>query len=772
MMRFEAIRADIPKKLLSVISSLFAFSHQNKRFLYLLLWLVSFFLSYTVSFCTVKVLLLLCALLLLGSIALCFKIGFRRSLLLLFLIPLLAFSLTLYHRAPTERLSEYYEKEAIAELTITDISAADTDKKTATASLFSLNGDPLSAKVALILPARSPYTIGDTVSCLVEDICAPSKWQLTEGINGVMTLKVGDKTGERHTVFSFAAEQNNKLSSLLRRRVTGEEGALLSAFLLGDREGVSDSVSLALERTGTTHMLALSGMHFSIIIGGVGFLLRGVHKKKRYLLFIALLLFYTLLTGLAPSILRACFMSLFAFSAFLSGRANHSLYSLLVSLSLIFFFEPYTVFSLSLWLSALATAGILLFLARKEQAPVETKEATLWKRLWRYIKEYVFLSSAVTSAATVAVLPLTAYYFGSYSLLSIPANLLLAPLMQLSLYGAILVLFLGFLPPVAFVARGAAFLFLRLASLLSSIPHSQISLARPVSLVAVVLFFSAITLYCTLTPAKHFRPKRVLSMLLCLGLVLSLVHLTDTYVHKNGVRLDYFSVKTEKQEGDLLCLRESTKAFMFAVSLQDTSLTYAVKDALSSCYRQELDGYIITEYQRDTEEHLKDLCEGCFVSALYLPSPDNEAEMEIASRLKSWSEEDGPSLVFYQRGAKVSLGKTDFSLLSASASSCCFSLSFGKERALYASASSLQKDAFALLSRLSSHSLVICGSYGYRENKGLPESLSSLFSGKELWCAKEDILPASLPFSARTHYRKSIFVLPTPFFLEIKKSYV
>ena len=206
----------------------------------------------------------------------------------------------------------------------------------------------------------------------------------------------------------------------LQRRLTAgltpQAAALVRALTLGDRSALGDDRA-AFRSAGLAHLLALSGLHVGFLLGF--FLLLGLPLGRwRYPLALALLLGYLALVGGSPSLVRATIMAAVWLLARASGRSDVPLPALLaLALTVHLLLAPYAVWSLSLWLSYLAVAGILVFSPPRQPLP----KPVSWTRDALY----------ATLGAQLAIMPLLLHFFGRLPLLSPLANLAALPLAAL-----------------------------------------------------------------------------------------------------------------------------------------------------------------------------------------------------------------------------------------------------------------------------------------------------------------------------------------------------
>jgi len=208
-------------------------------------------------------------------------------------------------------------------------------------------------------------------------------------------------------------------------RLPKSEAAVLHALLLGERAGIDGSTNAVFSATGTAHLLAISGLHMGMaaawVFAIVWWLLTRrevwiVHLPVRKLALSAGMMaaiVYGSLAGWPLPAQRAAFMLAAGVLAWVWASHSEPLNTLLAALLLILIVDPGAVSSLSLWLSFLATAAILLWALRQQTR-------TGWRGKLVALAWISVLSWLVT-------LPLVLAAFGRLPLYGLPANLLLVP---------------------------------------------------------------------------------------------------------------------------------------------------------------------------------------------------------------------------------------------------------------------------------------------------------------------------------------------------------
>ncbi len=219
-----------------------------------------------------------------------------------------------------------------------------------------------------------------------------------------------------------------------------EEGPLFRAILLGGSKTLSAETAEAFRVTGTRHLLALSGVHVSVVLGFFSLFPAG--RRKNLLLSLSAL-GYLVLAGFTVSVTRSVLMALFTYLGAWARQKNDPVNALFLSAVVFLFFDPGALTEAGFLLTFFATLGILVFarpvlslFTRVLSANARTVEKTLLLRLALRIAG----AFVVTLAAQTAVFPVTVLCFREVSCFSPLYNLFLVPFLTLLLAAGILYL--------------------------------------------------------------------------------------------------------------------------------------------------------------------------------------------------------------------------------------------------------------------------------------------------------------------------------------------
>jgi competence protein ComEC len=314
------------------------------------------------------------------------------------------------------------------------------------------------------------------------------------------------------------------IRTLQRYLGSGPEAALAAALLIGYRYDLDKDLVQAYTNAGVVHIIAISGMHLSLIYTSLLWLLRWwpAHRFSgimKMLLTICLLWGFTLLAGAAASILRAAVMfTVIAAGELLLRRYTNIYNTLAASAFLLLCYDPWLLADAGFQLSYLAVLGILLC-----YRPLYD----LWSAGNKWL-DMLWQATAVTLAAQALTLPVCLYYFHQFPNLFLPANLLIVALSTIILYALILLLLLSPLPLAAHytgIAVKSLISFMnRLAAFIEGLPYAVTNnIYMP--LYAAVFAYMIMAALLAVWLAR-WRQGRITALAVCL--LWSIVYATDT----------------------------------------------------------------------------------------------------------------------------------------------------------------------------------------------------------------------------------------------------
>ena len=270
---------------------------------------------------------------------------------------------------------------------------------------------------------------------------------ILEAEAGVLT-----RIGESRSPKFWLARLNDRMAEGIRKELPREEGAVLSAMSLGNRNALTPEIENAYRWAGVSHLLVVSGLHLALLcsafLGDRPF--KGKHRRLKIIESITLVLFVVVLTGTAPSVRRAGTAVIISYLGLWMFRTSDALTSLGIAALLAGMSGPYAYCDMGLQLSFMATLGVILGSASLKPF----REKAQRTGLFRYTlleKGLSFLLCPIMG--TVFTLPVQLAYGMTVSGVSIITNLVVTSLAAPTLVLGFAAGFISLIPGFDFAVK-------------------------------------------------------------------------------------------------------------------------------------------------------------------------------------------------------------------------------------------------------------------------------------------------------------------------------
>ncbi|MCL6519060.1 MAG: ComEC family competence protein [Armatimonadetes bacterium] len=285
------------------------------------------------------------------------------------------------------------------------------------------------------------------------------------------------------------------------------QGQLLLGILLGNYSLLPLDIQTVFMRSGTMHLFAPSGYNCVVIITILGWIVLQLTIPRfwRHLILIASVWVFTLLVGASPSIVRAAVMVTAHLSSYLFWRSTDLPNAVMLACLIVTGLNPLSLYHVDFQLSFVAVIAIILVMPLLEPMG----ESVLGSPKTRNVSRGAFLDRVIvlgaksiggavflSIAATLGTMPITAYYFNYFSLVSLIANAFIALLVLILTASSIAALLIGFLiPPLGHIAAvfpsWIAAVMLGVAGELGGQSWSSVSVSSP-PLLIIVLYYAVL----------------------------------------------------------------------------------------------------------------------------------------------------------------------------------------------------------------------------------------------------------------------------------------
>ena len=282
-----------------------------------------------------------------------------------------------------------------------------------------------------------------------------------------------------------------RMGDILDQLLPPQDAGIYRALLTGDKSAMDEDIRSLYQENGIAHILAVSGLHLSILGLGVYELLRHFGRSKAASGSVAALLIisYGILTGCSGSALRAVLMLLLRFLAAAVGRSYDMLTAMAAAALFLLWKEPFMLFSAGFQLSFLAVLAIGL--CHVLPAPKHPLLEGLWLSFYLQL----------------LTLPVILFHYFRFPLYGIFLNLIVLPLMGCVIYSGVFAVGLfGLSEKLATIAVGGGHWILRLYTLLcthcAALPYSSLLLGRP-SMHSILLYYTALGVVTWALAERH-----------------------------------------------------------------------------------------------------------------------------------------------------------------------------------------------------------------------------------------------------------------------------
>ena len=226
--------------------------------------------------------------------------------------------------------------------------------------------------------------------------------------------------------------------------------AVASGFLIGETHNIPEEIYQSFRRTGTMHLLAVSGSNVALVLLVVIAILRYIPLNRivRFAILCGIIIAFSHLSYNQPSVVRASVMAIVVLYARVVYRRGDLNNLIAVAAVVLILYDPANLFDIGFQLSFAVTWGLVLF--------IPELNALIQSRRMSNAARYVLLIVFCSLVATLVASPITIYYFGEFSAVTILSNMIVVPLVSAAVVGIVILLLCALLYPPLAVIPGIA----------------------------------------------------------------------------------------------------------------------------------------------------------------------------------------------------------------------------------------------------------------------------------------------------------------------------
>ena len=350
----------------------------------------------------------------------------------------------------------------------------------------------------------------------------------------------------------YIVQFKNYVKKTLRKNLEKDEAELGIGIAIGDRSGISKEIENDFKNSNLTHMLAVSGSHFTYIILAVEYVNKIIKRNKmgKVIMIIVIILFMNL-TGNTASVVRSGIMAIMMVLASLFHRRVDIWTSMAVAIIFQLISNPYIIFDVGLQLSYGGVIGIVLF--NEKLTELFTK---YFNKKDSKLKRNLITAISVTISANIIIIPIMLLNFNTFSFSFVISNLLAGPLLGIAVIAIFALIFASFildeiLSPAWMIINFIIKLLIGIAHYCANMPLSKIYLPTP-NLFLATMFY--ICLFFIRFPEKIKKVKRLLPSMMIVIIILNLTFPILTS-RKKDLSINFIDVG----QGDSTLIRVNNK---------------------------------------------------------------------------------------------------------------------------------------------------------------------------------------------------------------------
>ncbi len=536
---------------------------------------------------------------------------------------------------------DFDKKEDVVDIVITDISDAHIDGKIKESKI----GVPINTVVRIYASEyKEDLYIGDRITCEIK-----YKFKNTNSLKAkaiTLTASANINNIKRGSGFLYAIRRRVDENSETLFGDFDDAAAISKGVTIGDRTDISSYIFAIYRNSGISHLLAISGLHISIIVLNLYNFLLFLSFGRRYSSIISIIaaFVFAALTGFSISALRS---SIMISAILLSGMFLEDLDPITTLFSTLFLFliiNPYSICGVGLQLSFICCLGLMLvsplLYGISFDFSIKMLKARFFTRLC-YKLVSIFAMPLLTSiVASVFSFPIIFLNFDTASSISPVINVLSVPMFTLAIVLAVIAYLIA---PVSIIiakliSYPAAFLFQCITNISEAVFESNIGIVSVHTPIFIIPLLLSLLVIAILMFANN-KTRGIYSAIVCVIFVISVF--VCGFVNKTNYNQTNI-IEYGCNEGEyLFCSTEGRNVYV------DIGGYTVNPSAIYETGTTRLDNYVLMKYSAYTYRHIDYMTTEIRVSNIVLPMPKNDADFYYEQRIILLANERKCDIIYY-----------------------------------------------------------------------------------------------------------------------------
>lgn len=452
-----------------------------------------------------------------------------------------------------------------------------------------------------------------STDCVRQKASLSLKWKFLQGLNNV----------------------RNNILQTHSKYLKSPNLEILGGIVFGDDAiAPPGEIKASFAHSGLLHILAASGMNVALIYGIWFFILRRLRAPFNFTVMsgIFVVIFYSLMTGLGPSVIRAAIMLIFILIGKLIDRDAHSISLLSFVALLMLIYNPAYINDVGFQLSFMVTFGLLVTAPVVfEKFEVDEESESIHHPLIAKLPPWLSSAIFIPVIAQIWVAPIQMYYFNSFSLYSVFANIISLPLVTVISFGGFISSVLALINPIAspicfafdLVLNPILTALVAVSNYFAGLPHSLIQVPQP-SLLQIILYYTFVLLVTLVLKIGTHKKVIFATAGIFVALLVFCIHLPDNKLETivfDMQNADAFLIKTPH---DKYFLIDSGKT---GYNGGNTPVKMIILGYLKDKGIKNIEGLIITHFDADHAGGAVDLISNLNIKNIYVNSLEDKSKL-------------------------------------------------------------------------------------------------------------------------------------------------
>ena len=412
----------------------------------------------------------------------------------------------------------------------------------------------------------------------------------------------------------------DRISNNLERVMPKREYNLFKSMLYSDDKFLDEDIKENFEKSGLSHLLAVSGSNIAILMFVVSYIVKKLNKQTSVIFCIIVTFVFCVFCSFELSIVRA---SLFLVITNISKKHEKDIntyFKIFLSFYFILIYNPFCIFNIGLLMSYISVISIVMFQTQilsfidnrvKRLLRIQYAKPHKLKKLVYSIFCFFTYPFSITLAVQFLLFPIQIYFFNSFYISSFISNIIISYIDNIFGIIGFLTIFLSFIPYVFEILANTTFIILRVIIYISSFfacfSEFNIKLASPDIITIILYYFLVLSInyskYLSLVFKIKFR--KIISNILSFGYILVILYIQIFYVYTNYY--SNYAIYFNVEQGNMAFIRyKGTNIVVDMGSTKENLASSILLNYLKKKNITKIDAVLLTHFHTD---HINGLSE-------------------------------------------------------------------------------------------------------------------------------------------------------------------